>query len=93
MKDVKEALKTVNDAIKKEGGSIKGDETKGTYDFSGDAGDTTVLGMKIHIGKFTIKRSYSVDKNNITITNDITAESPNLVTCKEVEKKMRAWLK
>ncbi len=82
--DVKKALDKVKKAISGKG-SLSGDETGGDFTFSDDGG--------FMIGKYTIKGSYVVKGTKITITNNITAESPKLVTCDRVADKMKEWLK
>ena len=84
VRDVAKAVKQVRDEVKDAGGTFNGDETKGTYKVS----DSHWMA-----GKFTIEGSYSVADNNITINNSVTADNPKMVTCEEVEKKIRDWLK
>jgi len=84
VKDVKAALAKVKKGISDKKGSFSGDEKKGSYSFSGDHWIA---------GKYSIQGSYAIDGNTITITNNITAEHPDLVTCKKVTDEMRDWLK
>ncbi len=84
VKDVKAALAKVKDGIRKEKGSFSGDETKGSFALHGD---------RMFVGKYTIKGSYTVADNKITITNSITTESPKIVTCQRIEDEIRDWLK
>ena len=81
--DVKATLDKIKKAIAGLG-SLSGDEKKGTFILS----DSSIVA-----GKYTIKGSYTVDSNVITITNDIQAQNPDIVTCKRVTEKMQGWLK
>jgi hypothetical protein len=83
VKDVKAALAKVKKGISEKKGTFSGDETKGSYNFSGDHWIA---------GKYTIQGSYSVAGNTITVTNTITAEKPDLVTCKRVSDEVKDWL-
>ena len=39
-----------------------------------------------------IQGSYTVAGNTITVTNNITAEKPDMVTCKRVSDEVKDWL-
>jgi hypothetical protein len=80
--DARASLAKAKVAIEKMGGSFEGDETKGDFNCSVD-----------HevVGKITIKGSYAVGGENITITYRYTAESM-LVTCGAIEERIREWL-
>ena len=83
VKDAKAAVAKVKQGIADKQGTFSGDETKGSYGFSGDHWAA---------GKYKIQGSYTVSGTTITVTNSITAEHPDLVTCKKVEGEMRSWL-
>lgn len=61
VKDVREAVQTVRDAIKKEGGSFSGDEKRGSFTFkkaySTISGTYTISGDAVTI-KSTVKDGY-----------------------------------
>ncbi len=82
VKDVSKAVKKARDAFKKEGGTFKGDDTKGTYKMNGKV---------TFFGKYTLEGSYSVSGKDVTIKNKLTADSPKVVTCKRAEEKMREY--
>ena len=89
-KDVKASLAKVKAAVAKADGSFKGDETKGTITIKGI--------VKIPIPfvddvTYTIKSEYTVSDKTITITNDITTNSPDRVNCKVIEQQIRDWMK
>jgi len=84
VRDVKKAVKQVNDAVKKAGGTFKGDEKGGSY---------KVADSHWIAGKFTIEGEYTVKDTEISISNKLTAEKPDMVTCDKVEEKVREWLK
>ncbi len=83
VKDVKAAVAKVKKGIGDKKGTFSGDDTKGSYSFSGDHWAA---------GTYKITGSYTVSGTTITATNSISAENPNLVTCAKVEEEMRSWL-
>ena len=84
VKDVKASVAKVKKGITEKKGSFTGDETKGAFSFSGDHWVA---------GKYKIQGTYTVSGTTITVTNNIAADNPSLVTCKKVEEEMRDWLK
>ncbi len=83
VKDAKAALAKVKKGIAEKKGNFSGDDAKGNFGFSGNHWAA---------GSYKIQGSYSVSGTTITVTNSITAENPNLVTCAKVEEEMRSWL-
>lgn len=84
VKDVKAAVAKVKKAIGEQKGTFTGDENSGAFSFSGSG---------LITGKYAIQGGYKVAGQAITITIDIKAERPAVVSCKAVEERVREWLK
>jgi hypothetical protein len=78
VKDVDETLQVVQDAIKKNGGTFKGDNTKGSFSASGKA-------MWIN---WKVDGEYTVSGNKITIKNSVDG-----LSCGVVASKIKDWFK
>ena len=81
--DITAALAKARKAVADKGGTFSGDEKGGAFAVKGDIGWP--------VGKYSITGNYTVAGTTLSVINEITADSPKVVTCKRVESEMRGW--
>jgi len=82
VKDVPATVKKVKDLVTKNGGTFNGDETGGTYKFTGK------VKIVFTESSYTITGKYTVAGNKVTITNTVDG----LPSCNQVADKMKGEL-
>jgi hypothetical protein len=79
VKDVDQTLQKVQDAVKKNGGTFKGDKTKGSFSASGKIA---------WVKSWSVKGEYTVSGNKISIKNTVDG-----LSCSTVSGEIQDWFK